>query len=92
MLYEVITPLLLGLVQGLHAAVFPLVYQQPLALAAARLALCALILIVPTTLMGATLPVLGRLFAPDPARATRGIGLLYAINTFGAAAGAFLGA
>ena len=49
--------------------------------------LVGLVLLVPTTLMGGTLPVLGQALARDPDRLGRTIGALYAINTFGAVAG-----
>jgi spermidine synthase len=49
--------------------------------------LAGLVLLVPTTLMGGTLPVLGQALARDPGRLGRTIGALYAINTFGAVAG-----
>ncbi len=46
-----------------------------------------LILLVPTTLMGATLPVLARQAVRRPRQIGRRIGTLYAANTAGAAAG-----
>src|SRR4029450_327870 len=49
--------------------------------------LAGLVLLVPTTLMGGTLPVLGQALAREPGRLGRTIGALYAINTFGAVAG-----
>src|SRR5688572_1375391 len=53
-----------------------------------RLALCGAILLLPTALMGATLPVASRVAAAaggdDPGRR---IGFLYAANTFGAVLG-----
>jgi spermidine synthase len=51
---------------------------------AIRAVVCALVLVVPTTLMGATLPVLA------PAISGEGPGALYAANTFGAVAGALV--
>ncbi len=58
--------------------------------------LCILpILIVPTTLMGATLPLLSRQLVAARHRseqAGRRAGLLYAVNTFGAVSGVFLAA
>jgi len=48
------------------------------------------VLLVPTTLMGATLPVLSRFFARDEATLGRRVGMLYALNTFGAVAGTAL--
>ena len=46
-----------------------------------------LILIVPTFLMGGTLPVLARFFTEAVQEIQRKVGLLYALNTFGAAFG-----
>lgn len=59
------------------------------ALSLLRLVLCAVVLIVPTFLMGATLPALSRVAgdADDRAGAGRVIGLLYATNTLGAVLG-----
>ncbi|MBN8615418.1 MAG: fused MFS/spermidine synthase [Deltaproteobacteria bacterium] len=53
------------------------------------------ILIVPTTLMGASTPLLVRHFvssSDDPATASSKVGTLYAVNTFGAATGPLLSA
>jgi spermidine synthase len=50
------------------------------------------ILIVPTTLMGSTLPLLTRHFVAahsDAEQASRTVGRLYAVNTFGAVVGVF---
>ena len=46
-----------------------------------------LILVVPTFLMGGTLPVLARFFTDTVEEVQRKVGLLYALNTFGAAFG-----
>ncbi|HKP55580.1 MAG TPA: fused MFS/spermidine synthase [Polyangiales bacterium] len=58
----------------------------------ARFACIVPILIVPTTLMGSTLPLLSRHFVAQhssPQRASREVGRLYAVNTFGAVVGVF---
>ncbi|MCS6798168.1 MAG: fused MFS/spermidine synthase [Myxococcota bacterium] len=60
---------------------------------AARFACVAPLLLVPTTLMGTTLPLLARHFvqhADDPARVGVRVGTLYAVNTAGAVLGTFL--
>ncbi len=49
--------------------------------------LCFGLLLIPTTCMGATLPVLSRWIARDAATRGRDLGALYAINTIGAFAG-----
>jgi spermidine synthase len=48
------------------------------------------VVFVPATLMGATLPVLCRAFFDDPSRVGRSIGWLYAVNALGAVAGSLL--
>ena len=48
------------------------------------------LLIVPVTLMGATLPLLSRYVADDPALNGRRVGALYTLNTLGAMTGCFL--
>lgn len=58
--------------------------------AAARFALTFALLLVPTTLMGATLPVLSRFAVARASEAGQGVGRLYAANTFGAAAGCLI--
>ncbi|GMR04521.1 MAG: fused MFS/spermidine synthase [Thermodesulfobacteriota bacterium] len=52
--------------------------------------LSALLLIIPTTLLGATLPILSKTIARSRKRFAKDIGGLYAVNTFGAVAGALL--
>src|SRR3990172_3721507 len=48
------------------------------------------LLVVPTTLMGATLPVLSQALVGNDGAARRDVGALYAINTFGAVLGVAL--
>jgi len=47
------------------------------------------LLLIPTFLMGASLPLLARGLVEDTGQAARTIGLLYGLNTLGAALGAF---
>ncbi|MCX8134349.1 MAG: fused MFS/spermidine synthase [Roseococcus sp.] len=61
--------------------------QQPLAV----FALCFAGLVVPTTLMGASLPFLARAVATELATAAERIGTLYGMNTLGAGLGALIG-
>jgi spermidine synthase len=55
-----------------------------------RFGLALVVLLVPTLLMGATLPVLVSAVVRDRATAGRGIALLYGLNTLGAVTGVFL--
>lgn len=83
------TPALLALATGVYR---PLSAAFPDALAlltVARFICSAAVLLLPTVLMGATLPVLSRAAASVDALGAR-IGRLYAVNTLGAVAGCFL--
>jgi predicted membrane-bound spermidine synthase/tetratricopeptide (TPR) repeat protein len=55
-----------------------------------RALLATIMLIVPVTLMGATLPLLARFVLQSPATRGLRIGSLYSLNTFGAIAGCLL--
>ncbi len=55
-----------------------------------RFALAFLVLMVPATLMGTTLPFLSRIAIADENEVGRGAGALYAANTLGAVGGAVL--
>jgi spermidine synthase len=66
----------------------PLYEPSPLAFRLARLGLTFALLVLPTTAMGATLPVLVRLAHAERSRAGRTAGSLYAFNALGAVAGA----
>ncbi len=58
-------------------------------LTACRFTVTFFLLLVPTTLMGATLPVLSRALVQQGSRLGLRVGGLYAVNTAGAVAGAF---
>lgn len=64
--------------------------DHPWALGAVRLAVACALLLVPSTAMGVTLPLLTRTLGVHDANFGRVLGRLYAWNTFGAVAGAVL--
>jgi len=82
--------LFMGLI-GLYPAVYPVlaraVGNDHVALTVLRALFGALAMIVPTTLMGGTLPVLARLTSAREGVLRRRVAALYAINTLGAVAG-----
>jgi spermidine synthase len=55
-----------------------------------RFFLSFLVILIPTTLMGGTLPVLSKFAGRKFARVGKSIGALYALNTFGAVIGSFV--
>ena len=92
-LYALAVPFVLRLYPHLNALMYSAVGNHFVALSLCRFVATALILLVPTTLMGATLPLLGRAIVRSPrdfGRLGGRIGSLYAANTFGAVLGTFL--
>ena len=61
--------------------------ESPLAFAVIRFFIAFALLIIPTVLMGATLPILSRVVVKRLSRIGQELGSLYAINTVGAVAG-----
>jgi len=55
-----------------------------------EIVLAFVVVLVPTVLMGGTLPALGRLLIRDMSGFVRSLGLLYGLNALGGAAGVFL--
>jgi spermidine synthase len=90
-LFGLVSPLVLSLAQQAYIAIargFPPGSSASVAL---RFGLAGLVLLVPTTLMGGTLPVLTRAFtASDRSRLRASLGRLYGINTLGAVLGTAL--
>lgn len=77
----------LTLFDPLYRATYRAAEHGALVLPLLRFTVCAVVLLVPTTLMGATLPLLSRFVVRRAADAGRRIGALYAVNTFGAVCG-----
>ncbi|MEW5854596.1 MAG: hypothetical protein AB2A00_37820 [Myxococcota bacterium] len=84
--YALVVPTLLDVVGKLHIMLSP-VEQGPALAALLRFLLAILVLLVPTALMGATLPCLADLMAGHSDERANQVGTLYAANTFGAVAG-----
>ena len=88
-LFALVFPYLITLVNPFYRAVYPALQGSFYLLSAVRFALCFAILLIPTILMGGTLPVLSKFVAEGLSSLTRRVGRLYAVNTFGAVVGAF---
>ena len=83
--------LLLPLLAPLLAPVFRPLLERPWLLNPLRLLLAFVLMLAPTTAMGATLPLLVRALAANEPDFGRLLGLLYGWNTLGAVAGALAG-
>jgi spermidine synthase len=89
--FGICSPLLLALVQRLYVALATATHPGAATSMALRFGLAAVVLLIPTTLMGGTLPILTRAFAgTDRAVLKRSLGRLYGLNTLGAVAGTAL--
>ena len=82
--------LLLAIYFRLYGPLYDALADRPAAFNAARMALATLALLPPAALMGGTLPVLGQYLVRRPDELGRIGSFLYAVNTLGAATGAFL--
>jgi spermidine synthase len=82
------TPLALTAATDLYAGVHPSIEVTPALLTAVRFLCSLIVLLVPTTLMGASLPLLTRASVDDESQAGRRVAVLYACNTAGAIVGA----
>ncbi|MEJ2206124.1 MAG: fused MFS/spermidine synthase [Gemmatimonadota bacterium] len=86
-IFAFLMPLLLGGVTFLYVAVARQFGLGFYGINAIRFVLAFLVLILPATLMGGTLPVIVKLFARAPERLGRHVGQLYSLNTLGAVVG-----
>ncbi|HZI64458.1 MAG TPA: spermidine synthase, partial [Thermoanaerobaculia bacterium] len=84
------SPLLIGAARDAYIALGGTAALGPFGGNAVRLVLAALVLGVPTFLMGGTLPAAARAAAEAGDRGRRSLGLLYGVNTLGAVTGALL--
>jgi spermidine synthase len=91
-LYALLIPLILMAYPGFNSWMYRVFGDRWLIMSMVRFVGSAALLLIPTTLMGATLPLLSRHFVMRPWELRRSglrIGTLYAVNLFGAVAGAF---
>jgi spermidine synthase len=88
--YALCVPLLFAGLTRTYVFVFHLLGLGPVGSTAARFVLGSLVIIIPSALMGGTLPALARLVAATREEHQSDLDWLYALNTFGAAAGALV--
>ena len=91
--YALAVPWIIGFYPGLNQWLWATFGDRYTLLSVLRFLASAGLLIVPTTLMGATLPILARYFVSRPfemGRVSLRLGTLYAVNLFGAVAGSFM--
>jgi spermidine synthase len=86
-----LTPALIWLIRAIYVSSGGTFAMGTFLGAIVRLLLSAIVLAVPTVLMGGTLPAMARFAVSDHDDGRRGLALLYGMNTLGAVAGAASG-
>ena len=80
-------PLILSVLGALYVLIHRNVTSEFYTLSLIRFVLTVAVILIPSTLMGGTLPVLTRFFVKRLEQLGTNIGVLYALNTFGAVIG-----
>ena len=88
--YGIILPLLLILFKPVYALVYNNFFEYFFGYTLFTFAGCFILLIIPVTFMGATLPILSRFFITNISNVSTNVGRLYGLNTIGAASGSLL--
>jgi spermidine synthase len=88
--FALIFPLLLSVVGPVYTSLYQSLSGNMIAINFIRFIICFVLIVVPTFLMGATLPVLIKRFARRTRAIGREMGFLYGLNTAGAVAGSMV--
>lgn len=86
-LLALISPYAFDFADFLYGIAYRLLSDAPFLRFTTRLLLVALVVLPPTVLMGGTLPLFCRQYSRNSGRIARAVGLLYGVNTLGAALG-----
>jgi len=78
---------LINAIPGLYVTVYRDYHLTPGVYFIFQFLLCCLVMIVPTTLMGATFPLVSKIITDTMDRMGRSVGGVYSVNTFGAILG-----
>ena len=83
-------PFLIKALYSIYGWIFTSFGNDYYILGISRFFLSLLLILIPTTFMGATLPVLSKHFVFSHRTLCRWVGVLYGVNTFGAVVGSFI--
>ena len=86
-LFAMASPYLLDFTENLYGPIYRALAGHAVILFVARGVLVSLVILPPTILMGSTLPLFCRQFVRSDARVANSVGMLYGVNTLGAAVG-----
>jgi len=88
--YALIIPLILNWFVKIQGDILSIFYEKAIVYSLVRFVFCFLVLILPTTAMGATLPILSRYLINNIREGGSKMGILYSLNTAGATAGTLI--
>ena len=88
-IFGLLTIWLVNALPPLYYAFYQTLHVSPAGYFVFQFAFCFLVMLVPTTLMGATFPIVSRAVTTDMAQMGRGVGNAYSFNTMGAIFGSF---
>lgn len=88
--YALVFPVFVSLVTPLYLGLWRVVEPPPVVFGSLQFVMVGALLVVPTALMGATLPLLARFATDSLSAAGDRVGTLYAVNTAGAVFGTWL--
>ena len=88
--YALLVPLLFAGLTSAYVFLYRLLDLSAAGATAVRFLLATIVIVVPSALMGGTLPALGRMVAATRPEYRSDLDWLYSVNTFGAATGALL--
>ncbi|MGC8926658.1 MAG: fused MFS/spermidine synthase [Myxococcota bacterium] len=89
-IYALIIPSILKWFISYQGEILPHFYENAFVYSIVRFLFCFVVLIIPTTAMGATLPILSSFYIENIGEGGKKMGFLYAINTAGATIGTFI--
>jgi spermidine synthase len=88
--FALLFPLLMHVYDDLYAVLHQKTALSFYSLSLVRFLVCAVVLIIPTTMMGGTFPVISRFYVRKYSQLTENVSLLYGLNTIGAVSGVVL--
>lgn len=87
--FAILVPFMISGITAIYISIYQHFHTTFYFFSLLKFALCFVVLLIPTFLMGGTLPVISKLFVREFEKLGRGVGSLYGTNTFGAVVGTF---
>ena len=87
--FAVLVPFIISGITAVYTGIYQNLHTTFYLFSLLKFLLCFIVLVIPSFLMGGTLPILSKLFVGDFRNLGRRIGSLYGSNTLGAVVGAF---